>query len=501
MTNYDILIVGGGINGVGIARDAAGRGLRTALCEQGDLAGATSWASSKLIHGGLRYLEHGEFRLVREALSEREILLRSAPHLVRPLRLVLPHAPGMRPAWMIRLGLWFYDHLSGRGQLPGSTGVRIMSDLGLNARFNCGFEYSDAQVDDARLVVVNAVDAARRGADILVGARVIEATGDAGTWCVSVELGGQVRVFTARVLVNAAGPWAQQVLERIGGDTSRGRLRLVRGSHIVVARKPTERGLLLQNDDGRVVFVLPFERDFTLIGTTDVEVSDPNDAKMSDEERDYLLAAANRYLASPLSASEIVWFYAGLRALYDDRTQRASAITRDYVLQLNRVDGLPCLSVLGGKITTYRRLAEQALERLAPWLGATKGPWTADAQLPGGELPAGGVSPLLAQLRGERAQLPGDVLAGMTARHGSLVRDVLGDARSPGDLGRDFGAGLYEREVDYFIRNEWARSGDDVLWRRTKCGLRMTAEQRRVVGEYVEGVVGRGVVPAGQSSA
>lgn len=482
--DYDLLIVGGGINGAGIARDAAGRGLRVALCEQGDLAGATSWASSKLIHGGLRYLEQGEFRLVREALSEREILLRTAAHLVRPLRLVLPHVDGMRPSWMIRLGLWFYDHLGHRGTLPNSTMVPLSPELGLRPHLQRGYEYSDAQVDDARMVVCNALDARDRGADILVHAQVTAARVEAGVWQVSVADERRTSMLRARALVNAAGPWAMQMLVRAGVENSHGKLRLVRGSHIVVARRPPGRGLLLQHADGRVVFVLPMEHDFTLIGTTDVEVDAPGEAVMSDAERDYLIEVVNRYFARPISTADIVWSYAGLRALYDDGARGASRITRDYVLQLDRHAGAPCLSVLGGKITTYRRLAEQAMDRLAPLLGATGAPWTAHAPLPGS---AGldGAASLLAGLQRERPAFPADMLARMIARHGSRVVDVLGDALGMADMGRDFGAGLTQREVDHFVAHEWARSGDDVLWRRTKCGLRMTAAQRAAVDAYV----------------
>ena len=482
--DYDVLIVGGGINGAGIARDAAGRGLRVLLCEQRDLAGATSWASSKLIHGGLRYLEQGDFRLVREALSEREILLRTAAHLVKPLRLVLPHVDGMRPSWMIRLGLWFYDHLGHRGVLPASAAVALTPDLGLDARLRNGYEYSDAQVDDARLVVCNATDAYRRGATILVGAQVVAAHAHAGTWSVSVNHDGGTSTFRARALVNAAGPWAMQMLARAGVERSQGKLRLVRGSHIVLARKPPSRGLLLQHTDGRVVFVLPMEQDFTLIGTTDVEVDSPGGAVMSEAERDYLLDVVNRYLAKPVAVADIVWSYAGLRALYDDGASGASRITRDYVLQLDRVAGAPCLSVLGGKITTYRRLAEQVLERLAPAFGSMGAAWTSQAMLPGSDLPGNGAS-LLASLQRERPAIPADLLAGIIARHGSLAPDVLGAACHVADMGRDFGAGLTQREVDRFVMLEWARSGDDVLWRRTKCGLRMSAAQRALVDDYV----------------
>lgn len=483
--DYDLLIVGGGINGAGIARDAAGRGLRVVLCEQGDLAGATSWASSKLIHGGLRYLEQGQFRLVREALSEREILLRTAAHLVTPLRLVLPHVDGMRPSWMIRLGLWFYDHLGHRGALAGSESIALTPELGLDTRLRRGYEYSDAQVDDARLVVCNAVDARLRGATILVGAQVGAACAEAGGWHVSVTYDGRISTVRARALVNAAGPWAVQVLERAGVDDSRGKLRLVRGSHIVVARKSPPRGLLLQHTDDRVVFVLPMAADFTLIGTTDVEVEAPGEAIMSAAERDYLIDVVNRYLAQPISNADIVWSYAGLRALYDDGARGASRVTRDYVLQLDRVDGAPCLSVLGGKITTYRRLAEQAVDRLAPLLGTHAGAWTAHTPLPGADMP-GGPAALLDALRRARPTLPAATLAGMIARHGSRVDTVLGEARDAEALGCDFGAGLTQREIDHFIAHEWARSGDDVLWRRSKCGLRMTSVQRAAVGDYVQ---------------
>jgi glycerol-3-phosphate dehydrogenase len=485
---HDLLIVGGGINGVGIARDAAGRGLSVLLVEKDDLAAHTSSWSTKLIHGGLRYLEHYEFRLVAEALAEREVLLRAAPHLIEPLAFVLPHEPHLRPAWMIRSGLFLYDRLGGRMTLPRSYGVRLDRTpwgAGLKPRFHRGFVYSDARVDDARLVVVNAVDARARGADIRVGVRFVAAERDDGAWRATLEGPQGEQTVRARALVNAAGPWVHDVLTSVRGVTLDARVRHVKGSHIVVPRvHPQPHAYILQNADQRIVFVIPWLERYSLIGTTDVPVDDYDDPPISEEEVDYLLGLANDYLARPLGHDDVVWTYSGVRPLYDDGSSDPSAITRDYVLKRDALPGAPgpgrapLLSIFGGKITTYRKLAEQALDELAPFFPRLAPAWTRDAKLPGGDLPSGGPAALLAELRERHAGLPGEWLAGIARRHGTQARSMLQGVRAPRDMGEDFGAGLTERELDWLVDHEWARTADDVLWRRTKCGLPMKPEQR-----------------------
>ncbi len=489
----DLLIIGGGINGVGIARDAAGRGLRVALCEQGDLGGATSSASSKLIHGGLRYLEHYEFRLVREALAEREVLLRIAPHIVRPMRFVMPHVPALRPAWMIRIGLFLYDQLSRRVTLPASRGI----DLGAEAcgeafkpGFRRGFAYSDCWVDDARLVVLNAMDAAEHGARILTRTRFDSAVPDQGGWRAVLEssVDGRTSELRARAIVNAAGPWLTKALDRIPGAEQRHQIRLVKGSHIVVPRlHPGDHAMILQNDDERVVFVIPFEGDYSLIGTTDVVVSDaPESAAISEDEIDYLCRAANRYLARACGPDDVVWSFAGVRPLFGDDASSASEVSRDYALELDRhEDRPPLLSVYGGKLTTYRKLAESVLEMLTPLLPAAGPTWTAERPLPGGALPEGGIPAVFSALRKAYPDLEGTLLEALVRRHGSLASEVLAGDSGGGDPGPRFGADLYGVEVDYFVRREWARSAEDVLWRRTKSGLRLDEPGRRALEEYL----------------
>ena len=478
----DLLVIGGGINGAGIARDAAGRGLAVVLVERSDLASATSSASSKLIHGGLRYLEQYEFRLVAEALAERETLLRVAAHLTWPLRFVMPHVPELRPRWMIRAGLFLYDHLARRSLLPGSHAVRLdvpPYSAGLDARLTRGFIYSDCRVDDARLVVVNALDAASRGARILLGVECTAARRAEGGWRVSLSNGEELR---ARALVNAAGPWVKTVLNERLGQPSDDAVRLVRGSHILTRRLyEGEHAFILQNDDRRVVFMIPYEERFTLIGTTDVAIGEHTlPVQPSETEVDYLCRAASRYLARRLSASEVLWRFAGVRPLYDDGTADPSEVTRDYALRLDDVDGsAPVLSVFGGKITTYRRLAEQALEKLGRYFPGMKNPWTATAPLPG----SGFASRESAQSAffARHRDLPQAWLRGIFRRHGALAEEVVGD----GKLGEHYGAGLTERELRYFVDREWARGAEDVLWRRTKCGLHMNEVERARVAQVL----------------
>ena len=474
----DLLIVGGGINGAGIARDAAGRGLSVLLVEQGDLAGATSSASSKLIHGGLRYLEFGEFRLVREALLEREVLLGIAPHLIQPLEFVLPHDATLRPGWMLRLGLWFYDHLGRRRKLPASRRIDPRRDATggpLRADISTAFVYADCRVDDARLVIANARDARRMGAIIWTHTEFASARREGDLWRAMLKTrdGGQVEA-TARMLVNAAGPWAMEVARRAGAAHGHAALRLVKGSHIVMPRLyDGGHAYILQNEDRRIVFVIPFHADYTLIGTTEEAFDgDPAAVACSDAEAAYLCRAVGRWFARPLDPAAILWRYAGVRPLYEDHARSASAVTRDYVLLLEAPAGAaPLLSVLGGKITTYRRLAEHALERLGNVAAVPGRAWTATEPLPG----ARGI-PTTSELRRRHPWLASDIAEGLIERHGGEAAAVLADANGPDDLGEIFGAGLCALEVGWFCRQEWAENTDDILWRRSKLGLGLKPE-------------------------
>jgi glycerol-3-phosphate dehydrogenase len=475
----DLLVVGGGINGAGIARDAAGRGLKVVLCEQGDLGGATSSSSTKLIHGGLRYLEYYEFRLVREALMEREVLLRAAPHIIWPLRFVLPHDSSQRPAWMIRLGLFLYDHLGGRKMLPASRGLNLRRDpagRGLADRFTKAFEYSDCWVEDARLVVLNAMDAVERGAEVLTRTRCTAARRVDGQWEATLVPagGGPERRVRARALVNAAGPWVMNVLGRVAGANRPLSLRLVKGSHIVVPRLfEGAKAYIFQNEDRRIVFAIPYERDYTLIGTTDIAYDgDPASVEITADEIDYLCRAVSRYCDEPVRPEDVVWTYSGVRPLFDDKNQSASAVTRDYVFDLDDADGqAPLLSIFGGKITTYRRLAEHAMEKLGPLLGSREGPWTAQATLPGGDIPFADFESYYDDLRVRYHWVPADLLRRWLRAYGTRVERLIGGVRDIQGLGEDFGGGLYEAEADYLVRDEWALSAADILWRRSKLGL------------------------------
>ncbi|HZQ61594.1 MAG TPA: glycerol-3-phosphate dehydrogenase [Casimicrobiaceae bacterium] len=499
---HDLLIVGAGINGAGIARDAVGRGLDVLIVEQGDIASATSSWSTKLVHGGLRYLEHFEFRLVRESLNEREVLLRTAPHLVAPLAFVLPHEPHLRPAWMIRAGLFLYDHLGHRERLPGSFGVDLAGTrwgAGLKSTFKHGFVYSDARVDDARLVTANVLAAHAMGATVRVRTRFTGAKRVGNLWKAQlVDAGGNVVEAKARAIVNASGPWVKRVRDATSPTPSRENVRHVKGSHIVVPRVHNEEhAYILQNADKRIVFVIPYHDRFSLIGTTDIPVDDYEHPGISEEETDYLLDLANAYLARPLERADIVWTYSGVRPLYDDGASDPSAITRDYVLKLDVDDAkhaAPALSIFGGKLTTYRKLAEHALSELKPFFPQMKGDWTADAALPGGDMPRGDFTAFLTEVSRRYAHLPGEVVRGMLRRHGSRALDILADVKRTADLGRQFGDDLTAVEIDYFIREEWAMSADDVLWRRTKAGLGMTPAQRNAVATYVERTVAQGTL-------
>ncbi|MSO85603.1 MAG: glycerol-3-phosphate dehydrogenase [Rhodospirillales bacterium] len=490
-TPFDLLVVGGGINGAGIARDAAGRGLKTLLVEQADLAQATSSASSKLIHGGLRYLEHYQFRLVRESLQERDTLLAIAPHIVHALSFVLPHPPDApRPAWLVRLGLLLYDVFALESRLPRSRKLDLRHHAWgapLGESLVQGFSYSDCWVDDARLVVGNAMDAARRGASILTRTRFVRAVREGNFWqAILRDEDSREYAVAARALVNAAGPWAADVLKDAGSARTEKNLRLVKGSHIVVpAHEPLPAAYILQNTDRRVVFVIPFADRFNLIGTTDVPYQgDPAQATCSAEEAEYLCAAVALYFRRPPKPSDAVWSFAGVRPLLDDDEADPAKITRDYALEVEGGNGEPpVLTVFGGKLTTYRRLAEKVLARLAPWFPDLRRAWTATVPLPGGDFQGRTPDDIFADLARDYPGIERDVLRGIFRRHGTLVRDVLGDARSPADLGIGFGGGLFARETAYLKAHEWARTPEDILWRRTKCGLAMTEVERRIFVE------------------
>lgn len=490
---YDLFVIGGGINGTGIAADAAGRGLSVMLCEQSDLASATSSASSKLIHGGLRYLEYYEFRLVREALAEREVLLRNAPHLVEPLRFTLPHQPHLRPGWMIRCGLFLYDHLSRRTTLSAARGVRFGVNSPLKADIRKGFMYSDCWVDDARLVVANAQAAAARGARIATRTRCVRAHRrlEDNVWEIRVrhQHSGDEETVYARAVVNAAGPWAASLFADVMQTTSPRGLRLIKGSHIIVPRFHDWPGaFILQNSDRRIVFVLPYQDSFSLIGTTDnVYTGDPAKVAIDDEEIDYLLRVVNEHFVHQLSRDDIVSSYSGVRPLCDDESTDPSAMTRDYTLDVTSDnDRLPVLSVFGGKITTYRKLAEAALSQLRPWFPAMGQDWTADAPLPGATAQLNTRTALLDLLTELYPKLPSALRERYARSYGTHAMRFLGNARNEDDLGRHFGAGLYEREVQYLIEEEWAETVEDILWRRTKLGLKMSEAQCRQLARYLE---------------
>ncbi|MDW8336668.1 MAG: glycerol-3-phosphate dehydrogenase [Tepidimonas sp.] len=497
----DVLVVGGGINGCGIARDLSGRGVRVLLCEQHDLAAHTSSASTKLIHGGLRYLEYGELGLVRKALVEREVLLNMAPHLIEPLRFVMPHDPSMRPAWMIRLGLWLYDHLARRRWLPATEALDLHHDPAgavLQPQWRRAFAYADGWVDDARLVVLNALDAARRGATILTRTRCTALQRGPHDWQATLaDEAGHTWTVRARVVVNAAGPWAEQLLRNQAGLSPQRHLRLVRGSHLVVPRRAGhETAYLLQARDRRVLFAIPYEQRYTLIGTTDVEHhGDPASARATPDEIDYLCREANRYLRQPVSPQEVLWSYSGVRPLLDDGAD-PSAVTRDYLLDWDERGGAGLLTVWGGKITTYRTLAQQAVRRLAPILGIPATPdWTAHAPLPGGDLQAvvgPCASPMQARQRFEQhlrqrwPWLPAALPARWTRAYGTLALDWLHDARRLDDLGAEIAPGLFEAELHHLVRQEWARDADDILWRRSKLGLHSEPQAHAAVQRWLQ---------------
>jgi D-erythritol 1-phosphate dehydrogenase len=490
---FDLIVVGGGVNGAGIARDAIGRGLSVLLCEKDDLAQGTSSRSGKLVHGGLRYLEYYEFRLVREALIEREVLMRAAPHIIWPMRFVLPLSPAQRPAWMIRAGLFLYDHLGGRKMLPPARSLdlsRAREGDPIRKSFKRAFEYSDCWVDDARLVVLNALDVRERGGVVLTRTALISAQRSSEAWTAELRDGrdGQSMTAACKVLVNAGGPWVEDVLSRTGRNTEN-RVRLIKGSHIVTRKFwEGEQAYLLQHDDKRVIFVNPYEGDLALIGTTDIPFDGrAEDVHIEPQEVEYLLSVVKSYFEHAPSAGDVIHSFSGVRPLYDDKAANPSAVTRDYVFDIDAPhSAAPMLSVFGGKITTYRKLAEHALEKLAPYFPRMSGRWTKDAALPGGDLPDADFARFLGQLRSRRAWLPEDVSLSYARRYGTRAGKLLDGVRSLGDLGRHFGATLYEREARFLIADEWAEEADDILERRTKHGLHLTDAERTAFAAWVQ---------------
>lgn len=489
---YDLAIIGGGINGVGIARDAQGRGLKVCLAEQGDLASGTSSASTKLIHGGLRYLEHYEFRLVREALIEREVLLKAAPHIIWPLRFVLPHHKGLRPWPVLRLGLFLYDHLGGRKILPGTRGLNLASDVTgapLKPDFARAFEYSDCWVNDARLVVLNARDALERGADIRPRTRYVSARRDGNLWsCILEDANSGVRTeIKAKLLINTGGPWVSQVLGRVIGENNPDKIRMVKGSHIVVDKLyDHDRCYIFQNQDGRICFAIPYEQNYTLIGTTDEDhKGDPGKPEISLAERDYLLASVSEYFKTPVTADMVRWSYSGIRPLYDDGASKAQEATREYVLKLEAPDGQPpLLSVFGGKITTFRKLAEAVLDKISPFFPGLKPQWTAGAALPGGDFPYAEVEPRIADFQRRHAFLDAENARRIFRAYGTRADRIFDGVRSAADLGESFGR-LSAREVDYLLKEEWAETPEDILWRRSKLGLHLSAAEQSALHAYL----------------
>lgn len=475
---FDMLIIGGGVNGCGIARDAAGRGLSVLLVERDDLAAHTSSASTKLVHGGLRYLEQYQFRLVRESLAEREVILGIAPHLVKPMRFVMPLVKDMRPAWMIRAGLFLYDHIGGKTSLPKSKGIKLAGTAwgaGLKA-VERGFVYSDAWVDDARLVVLNAIAAAEKGATILTRTAFKGARREGDRWIASLDNG---RTVSAKAIVNTSGPWVSRVLGELAGAHEEPSPRLVKGSHIIVRRMyEGEHAYILQNDDKRIIFAIPYERDFTVIGTTDKPFTgDPSAPQIDQDEIDYLCASINHYFVKPIGKNDIIRSYSGVRPLFDDGHEDASTVTRDYVLKLGTSEGPQVLSAFGGKITTYRRLAEHALDKLKPFLPPMTASWTGDVPLPGGDLPGGDFAAFLLNVRERWPFLSPDNAERMARAYGTRIAMVLGNATTIDDLG----GGLSTREIEYCVKHEWALDADDILWRRTKIGLHTGDETRAKV--------------------
>jgi len=484
----DLVVIGGGVNGVGIAADAAGRGLSVTLCEMNDLGSATSSNSSKLIHGGLRYLEHYEFSLVRSALKEREVLLKNAPHIMKPLRFILPHRPHLRPAWMIRAGLFLYDHLAKRHILPGSGGIKLGRNHPLKDSIRRGFIYSDGWVNDARLVILCAMLARNHGAEIKPQTRVVSACRDKGIWRIETlnALNGTKETIYTKTLVNAAGPWVSDILKHAVNIESPKEVRLVKGSHIVVPRiHDHPEAYILQNEDGRIVFVIPFEQEYSLIGTTDVDFKgDPSRSRISSEEEQYLIDVVNDHFKNQISQSDIVWDYSGVRPLMADEDGSAQEASRDYEFELNTASGLaPLLSVFGGKITTYRKLAEAATDAICQYVPGSRESWTAGAVLPGADNMT--VESLDLEFANAYPWLPSALRHRYIISYGRLATLFLGDKKTLNELGQHFGAGLYEEELRYLIEHEWVRYLDDAIWRRSKLGLKLSEPEKTRIKEFI----------------
>ena len=492
----DLFVIGGGINGAGIARDAAGRGLKVVLCEKDDLAEGTSSRSGKLVHGGLRYLEYYEFRLVREALIEREVLMNAAPHIIWPMRFVLPHSPEDRPAWLVRTGLFLYDHLGGRRKLPGTRTLDLRRDpegVPLLDKYIKGFEYSDCWVDDARLVVLNAVGAAEKGAEVLTRTACTSARREDGAWTVRTRnaMTGTERIFRSRCIANAAGPWVSDVIANVAGSNSARNVRLVKGSHIIVPKFwEGQQAYLVQNHDKRVIFINPYEGDKALIGTTDTPYEGRAEDVTPDEaEIAYLLAAVNRYFKEKLRREDVLDSFSGVRPLFDDGQGNPSAVTRDYVFDLDETGGAPLLNVFGGKITTYRELAERGMHKLKGVFPAMGGDWTESEPLPGGEIPDADYAAFAEQMRSDYPWMPRELRRHYGRLYGARVRDLVGNATSLEGLGRHFGGTLYEAEVRYLIAKEWALTAEDILWRRSKHRLHMSQPERDAFAAWFDATV------------
>ncbi|AJD44617.1 glycerol-3-phosphate dehydrogenase 2 (plasmid) [Rhizobium gallicum bv. gallicum R602sp] len=487
----DLFVIGGGINGAGIARDAAGRGLKVALCDKDDLAQGTSSRSGKLVHGGLRYLEYYEFRLVREALIEREVLLNAAPHIIWPMRFVLPHSPQDRPAWLVRLGLFLYDHLGGRKKLPGTRTLNLLRDpegTPILDQYTRGFEYSDCWVDDARLVILNAVSAAEKGATILTRSAAISARRERGSWIVTTKnsLTGETRTFRAKCLVNCAGPWVMDIINRVTGSNSGRNVRLVKGSHIIVPKFwAGSNAYLVQNHDKRVIFINPYEGDKALIGTTDIAYEGrAEDVSADDAEIDYLLKAVNRYFKEKLRREDVLHSFSGVRPLFDDGKGNPSAVTRDYVFDLDETGGAPLLNVFGGKITTFRELAERGMQRLKHIFPNMGGDWTEKAPLPGGEIPNADYETFANSLRDAYPWMPRKLVHHYGRLYGARTKNVIAGATGIQGLGRHFGGQLYEAEARYLVATEWAATAEDILYRRTKHYLHLSEAERAAFDEW-----------------
>jgi len=491
MADIDLFVIGGGINGAGIARDAAGRGLKVVLCEKDDLAEGTSSRSGKLVHGGLRYLEYYEFRLVREALIEREVLLRAAPHIIWPMRFVLPHSPQDRPAWLVRLGLFLYDHLGGRKKLPGTRTLNLARDpegAPIVDAYTRGFEYSDCWVDDARLVVLNALDAAAKGAEVLTRTAVVSARREHGAWRITTinNLTGQTRVFRARCVVNCAGPWVSDVIERVAQSRSTRKVRLVKGSHIIVPKFwAGAHAYLVQNHDKRVIFINPYEGDKALIGTTDIAYEGrAEDVTAGETEIAYLLQAVNRYFKEKLRRDDVLHCFSGVRPLFDDGQGNPSAVTRDYVFDLDETEGVPLLNVFGGKITTFRELAERGMQRLKPIFPTMGDDWTQRAPLPGGDMPGADYETFVSGLREQYPWMPRALVHHYGRLYGTRTPLVVGDAASLAGLGLHFGGQLYEAEARYLFAHEWAQTAQDILYRRSKHYVHLTPTERAAFTDW-----------------